>query len=168
MKNITNAATLVLAAFALFACAEDSPPLGSPHGGRPPAYSPPKLSPYGDWWIEPATCTIRARAADFTLQTDGRPSNGTISLRTLFVSPQAMPPHVEISEILAPIPVEGTRRGYNIILAYDSANAAHMLKNDTYLIVRYQPLNSADVLESSFPTHGLMFALADLAKYCTP
>jgi hypothetical protein len=40
------------------------------------------------------------------------------------------------------------------------------MKDDTFLMVRYQPLTSTEVLESSFQTRGLMFALADLAKYC--
>ncbi|PZP38909.1 MAG: hypothetical protein DI585_05960 [Pseudomonas fluorescens] len=81
--------------------------------------------------------------------------------------PLVQPPTVDVSEILVPLPVEGTRSGYGIVLAYDPENAAHMLKPDTYLIVRYQPLSSAVVLESSFNTRGLMMAMADLAKYCS-
>lgn len=167
MKNKITFALMI--PLLLAACAEEGPPRGSTRAGHVSPYvSPLPPSQYGEWWIEPATCTIRARAADFTLQTDGRPDrNGTLAVKSLFATPLVQPPHVEISEILAPIPVEGSRRGYNIILAYDSMNAAHMMKNDTYLIVRYQPINSADVLESSFNTHGLMFALADLSKYCT-
>lgn len=166
IKN-KNSFTL-LAAMALAACASDGPPSGSVRAGKPPKYIAPVQSQYGEWYIEPTTCTIRARAAEFTLQASGRPDRGTLSVKALFISPLVQPPVAEVSEILAPVPVEGTKRGYNIILAYDATNAAHMMKQDTYLIVRYQPLNSSVVLESSFNTRGLMFALADLANYCQP
>lgn len=163
-SKIAKILTFTALALSLTACA--SAPQDS-HTGRPAKYQPAlPASQYGDWFIEPQTCTIRARAADFSLITDGIPNNGTITVRTLFKTPLVQPPRAEISEILAPIPVEGSRRGYSIILAYDSANAAHMFKDDTFLMVRYQPIISAEVLESSFQTHGLMFALADLAKFC--
>lgn len=167
--NKKNLATLALAAL-IASCAKGYPASmasGTVRGGQVPKYAPPPPpSDYGDWYIDSATCAIRARAADFSLVTDARPYRNTITLKALFVAPQAMPPRVEVSEILAPVPVEGARRGYNIVLAYDAQNAAHMLKEDTFLIVQYQPLNSAQMLESSFRTHGLMFAMADLAKFC--
>ena len=167
MKNKNLKLAFITATAVLSACSAVSPTHSGPTA-RPSKYAniPSQPSQYGDWYIEPRTCTIRARAQDFSLVTDGVPSQNTIRVKTLFVSPLVQPPHVEISEILAPIPVEGTKRGYGIVLAYDSANAAHMMKDDTFLMVRYQPITSAEVLESSFQTRGLMFALADLAKFC--
>ncbi len=165
-KNITARLLPLLVPALLAACSYSPPPSGSTRAGKPPKYTPPMVSEYGEWFIEPRTCTIRARAAEFSLQTDGRPYKNTITLKSLFIAPLAAPPVAEVSEILAPIPVEGANRGYNLVLAYDSLNAAHMLKPDTYLMVRYQPLTSAVVLESSFSTRGLMLALADLAKHC--
>jgi hypothetical protein len=163
--------TLLTIAILLTGCASSYhgtvPNSGSTYGGKPPKYAPPPPpSNYGEWYIDTTTCSIRARASDFSLVNDGKPYKGTITVKALFIAPQAMSPRVEVSEILAPVPVEGANRGYNIILAYDAMNAAHMMKPDTYLMVRYQPLNSAQVLESSFATRGLMFALADLAKFC--
>lgn len=143
-------------------------PLQSAQRNRVPQYvPPPPPSEYGEWYIEPRTCSIRSRATDFTLINDGKVyTDNTITLKANFDVPLVQPPRVDVSEILAPVPVEGARRGYSIILAYDSMNAAHMMKDDTYLIVQYQPINSAQMLESSFRTRGLMFALADLAKTC--
>lgn len=160
MKTTKTLALLAIAA--LSACATTSP-----NATRPPKYRPaPPLSQYGPWWIDTASCTIRANAADFAISTDGRPHNGVLTLKAFFAPPLVQPPVAEISELLAPVPVEGTRHGYTVILAYDANNAAHMLKDDTYLIMRYQPLTGAQMLESSFPTHGLMFALADLNQFC--
>ena len=171
--NNKNVLTALLAAVLLAACASSPPPNGSVRGGPAQGYSAntaPRSLTYGEWFIEPRSCTIVARAAEFTLTTDGIPEQtkygGTLNLRATFLAPLVRPPLAEVSEILAPLPIEGARRGYNIVLAYDSNNAAHMLKDDTYLIVRYQPMLSAIVLESSFRTRGLMQALADLAKYC--
>lgn len=173
MKN-KKTALLALTAL-LAACATAPQPTGprpaggSIHGGKPPKYAgAPLPSNYGEWAIDSGTCSIYSRATDFTLRTDGRPYKGTISVRAQFISPLAMPPRAEVSEILAPVPIEGTRRGYNIILAYDAMNASHMMKQDTYLIVQYQPITGTQVLESSFQTRGLMFAMADLAKHCEP
>lgn len=166
--------TTLLTAALLAACASgyDSSPTprpGSVHGGKPPKYAPPPPpSDYGEWNIDSGACTIRARAADFTLINDGKPYRGTITLKAFFTLPLAMPPRAEVSEILAPVPVEGARRGYNIVLAYDAMNAAHMMKEDTYLVIQYQPITGSQILESSLQTRGLMFALADLAKHCEP
>jgi hypothetical protein len=157
----------LLAATTLTACGLT--PLNETRRNRVPQYIPPVANPadYGEWYIEPRTCSIRSRATDFTLINDGKVfKDNTINLKVMFDVPVVQPPRVEVSEILAPVPVEGARRGYTIILAYDSMNAAHMLKDDTYLMVQYQPINSAQMLESSFRTRGLMFALADLAKTC--
>lgn len=167
MKN----KTALLAATLLAACSTTPKAPGSSMRaeGRPNSYSSPapRALTYGEWFIEPRSCTIRAHAAEFTLATDGIPTrNGTLELRTLFIAPLVRPPVAEISEILVPLPIEGARRGYNLILAYDAENAAHMFKPDTYLIVRYQPMASGIALESSFSTRGLMQALADLSKYC--
>lgn len=154
------------AALLLTACAV---PIHPRSGRAVPHYSPkpPLIEQYGEWWLEPATCTIRATATDFTLATDGHvAANGTIALRALFTMPLVKPPVAEVSELPVPVPVEGANRTYNVILAYDAENAAHMLKNDTYLIIRYQPLTQPQAMESSFSTHGLMTALADFAAYC--
>jgi hypothetical protein len=156
---------LLAPALLLAACASAVHTPGHPV----PKYSPkaPMMEQYGEWWLEPTTCTVRATATDFTLSTDGHvDSNGTISLRALFTMPLVKPPVAEVSELPVPVPVEGANRAYNILLAYDANNAAHMLKNDTYLIVQYQPLTQPLAMESSFATHGLMTALADLASYC--
>ena len=164
-KNICLAgiAGALLVSGILGGCARPS------HSVRPSKYvAPTPVATYGEWFVEPTSCTIRAKAAEFTLATDGRVNkNSTVSLRAAFFMPLVQPPTVDVSEILVPLPVEGTRSGYGIVLAYDPENAAHMLKPDTYLIVRYQPLSSAVVLESSFNTRGLMMAMADLAKYCS-
>lgn len=168
MNNKKRALLALTALLAACASGYDSTrPTGSARAGKPAKYAPPPPpSNYGEWHIDAATCTIRARATDFTLVNDGKPYKGTIMVKAYFNLPQAMPPRVEVSEILAPVPVEGTRRGYNVVLAYDAMNAAHMMKPDTYLIVQYQPITGSQVLESSFQTRGLMFALADLAKHC--
>lgn len=163
----STARRVPLAAFLLLASCASA--IHTPAARPAPKYTPraPLVEQYGEWWLEPATCTIRATAADFTLATDGHvASNGTIALRALFTMPLVRPPVAEISELPVPVPVEGAQRTYNVILAYDAANAAHMLKDDTYLIVRYQPLTQPLAMESSFATHGLMAALADLATYC--
>lgn len=146
-------------------CAQMTPNEGRRVSKYTPAAPP---SAYGDWYIDSYSCTIRARAQDFTLVADPVPYKGTLKVKALFIAPQVQPPTVDVSELLVPVPVEGTSRGYSIILAYDSVNAAHMMKADTYMMVRYQPMDSAHVLESSFQTKGLMFALADVANYCEP
>ncbi len=171
MKNKISPTSLILALALLSACSSGPKAPGSSvrAEGRPNSYTSPapRALTYGEWFIEPRSCTIRAHAAEFTVSTDGIPTrNGTLELRTLFIAPLVRPPVAEISEILAPLPLEGAGRGYNIVLAYDAENAAHMLKPDTYLIVRYQPIASGIALESSFSTRGLMQALADLSKYC--
>jgi len=167
---MNNKTALLMATALLSACSSSPQAPGSSMrtSARPSGYDAPapRSLTYGEWFIEPRSCTIRAHAAEFTLSTDGIPSKGTLNLRALFIAPLVRPPVAEISEILVPLPIEGARRGYNIVLAYDAENAAHMLKPDTYLIVRYQPMVSNIALESSFSTRGLMQALADLAKYC--
>lgn len=174
MKNKKPLAALLLASTIMSACSSTPQApnssvraSGSPSGYTAPA---PRSLTFGEWFIEPRSCTIRAHAAEFTLSTDGIPTRSkygsTLNLRAMFIPPLIRPPVAEVSEILAPLPLEGARRGYNIVMAYDAENAAHMLKNDTYLIVRYQPMVSTVMLESSFNTRGLMQALAELAKYC--
>ncbi|RYG59647.1 MAG: hypothetical protein EON60_09790 [Alphaproteobacteria bacterium] len=161
------ALTALLTACALAPQSTGPRPATSTRGGKPPKYEPaPPPSDYGEWHIDSGTCSIFSRATDFTLRTDGRPYKGTITVRAQFRAPLAMPPRGEVSEILAPVPIEGTRGGYNVILAYDAMNAAHMMKADTYLIMQYQPITGSQVMESSFQTRGLMFAMADLAKFC--
>ncbi|TKW61250.1 MAG: hypothetical protein DI628_01070 [Blastochloris viridis] len=171
MKNKKPLTALLLASALVSACssAPQAPGSSVRTSARPQGYAAPapRALTYGEWFIEPRSCTIRAHAAEFTLSTDGIPtSKGTLDVRALFIAPLVRPPVAEISEILVPLPIEGARRGYNLVLAYDAENAAHMLKPDTYLIVRYQPMVSNIALESSFSTRGLMQALADLSKYC--
>lgn len=125
------------------------------------------LPQYGGWWIDTSTCLVHTTAADFTLTTDGHiEKNGTMHLRAQFTGPLAAPPQAELSHLPVPVPVEGGRGIYSIILAYDSATAAHMLADDTHLIVSYQPTRETRVLESSFPTRGLVQAMADMHRNC--
>ena len=167
--NNKNRLLLAAALLAAACTSTSSPAPASPRATKPEAYQPgpPPSLTYGEWFIEPRTCTIRARAAEFSLTTDGIPERGILNLRALFIAPLVQPPTAEVSEILVPVPIEGASRGFNIVLAYDAENAAHMFKQDTYLIVRYQPMLSTIVLESSFGTRGLMHALANLAKVCS-
>lgn len=149
------------AALMLAACAGTPARHVAPYQPRSPL-----AASYGDWQYSPGDCTIRATTADFSLKTDGRLENGTILLRGVAGPVLSGPPMAEISELLAPVPTEGAGRTFNIVLAYDAPNAAHMLKPDTYLIVRYRPQGAAQAQEVSLATAGLALALTDLARFC--
>jgi hypothetical protein len=169
-KNLFWSLAILLALVGLAGCTGATMPTnGSVRATKPPKYQPskPQASPYGEWWIDARTCTLHATATDFTITTDGKlDTPDTVYLRLSFATPLATLPVAEVTHAAMATPVEGARGTYNVRIPYTSGTAAAMLDDGAYLLIRYQPVNGATAMESSFSTRNLMFALGDMSRYC--
>jgi|GEM_PF-2382379 len=166
-KNLALAA-LTIALLAACAATQNRPPAPQPRAVGNYQPRAPLPQQYGEWWLEPITCTVRATAEDFTLQTDGTPEDGTIAVKMLSMWPLVAPPSASITGLPVAVKVEGGNRHYTVRIPYTPANVAQMLKEGSFLVLQYQTLQGSQVLQSSFATHGLISAMAGLGLYCRP
>lgn len=160
----TQAAALALIAVLVQGCSGMTP-LGKPVN-RLPAYKKDDAARYGDWLIEPNTCRLDGNSTDVHVSTDGTFSGNTIELRLAFAMPLVRPPRATVSSYPVALPLEGANRTYNIQLAYDPTTAAHFMAPDTFLTIRYQPLNEPQAREINLATRGLVHGLAAMARLC--
>ena len=166
-KNIALAGALLGLLAVLSSC---SGVAGKPVN-RMRSYTPQNVMRFGDWLIDPVqlnkgVCRIDGNTTDVQITTDGMFTGTTIELRLVFAMPLVRPPSATISSYPVDLPLEGANKVYNIQLAYDPTTAAHLLAEDTFLTISYQPLNEGLPREVNLTTRGLVQALAVLGKYC--
>jgi hypothetical protein len=153
-------------AFALLCCALLAACAVLPEAKHAPQWNPDKLPRFGDWYGDPEACTLAGNSPDAHLTTDGELRGEQLTFRLGFDRPLVRPPHATVSGLPIVLVLEGSGRDFTFTLPYVPTTAAHMLEPDTYLIVSYQPLDSAAALEVSFQTRGLVHGLAYLGHNC--
>jgi hypothetical protein len=127
---------------------------------------PPDVPKFGDWRVNPETCTLHAASGEIQATSDGIINRGVLSVQLKFLMPLVKPPIMTMSSLPVPLPFDGSQWEFRTYLAYDANTVAHMLRPGTFLMVAYQPMNSTQVREVHFETRGLVQGAIYLGQSC--
>lgn len=127
---------------------------------------PPNVPKFGDWRINPESCTLHAASGDIQAQSNGIVERGVLSMKLKFLMPLVKPPVMTMSSLPVPLPFDGSQWDFTTYMAYDANTVSHMLRPGTYVMVAYQPMNSTQVREVHFETRGLVQGAIFLGQSC--
>jgi len=164
-KNVFAALSgLAMLATSISACA----PLSSPTV-RESKYQKEVVTPhYGDWYVDPKSCTINAATQELTVSTTGNLTKSSLMpLTVTYAMPLIGKPTPSLSGIPVPIPQDGTGQRYTIYLEYSPRSVASLWYDGTFLTLTYTPLNATKPHEAYLQTRGLIDAIAHLSTHCS-